>query len=86
MKNDFKVSGKSDPRKVASAIIYALDALDESQAVTLNAIGAAAVNQAVKAAAIAGKRREIVCLPKFVDSEINGRACTILQIEIKRAA
>lgn len=83
MKNDFKVSGKSDPRKVASAIIYALD---ESQAVTLNAIGAAAVNQAVKATAIAGKRREIACLPKFVDSEINGRACTILQIEIKRAA
>lgn len=88
MKNEFKVSGKSDPRKVASAIIYALDALDESQAVTLNAIGAAAVNQAVKAAAIAGKHieQEIICLPKFKEDQVGSKICTILQIEIKRAA
>lgn len=81
----FKVSAKSDPRKVATAII---STLAETPSVTLNAIGAAAVNQAVKSAAIAGKhaKHKITCLPKFVDSEINGRICTILQIEIKRAA
>lgn len=81
----FKVSAQSNPKVVATAIIKTL-AVNPS--VTLNAIGAAAVNQAVKAAAIAGKHAEhkITCLPKFADSKINGRLCTILQIEIKRAA
>jgi stage V sporulation protein S len=81
----FKVSAKSDPRKVATAII---STLAETPSVTLNAIGAAAVNQAVKAAAIAGKHieQEIICLPKFKEDQIGSKICTILQIEIKRAA
>lgn len=81
----FKVSAKSDPRKVATAII---STLAETPSVTLNAIGAAAVNQAIKAAAIAGKHieQEIICLPKFKEDQIGSKICTILQIEIKRAA
>jgi stage V sporulation protein S len=81
----FKVSAKSDPRKVATAII---STLAETPSVTLNAIGAAAVNQAVKAAAIAGKHieQEIICLPKFKEDQVGSKICTILQIEIKRAA
>jgi stage V sporulation protein S len=81
----FKVSAKSDPRKVATAII---STLAETPSVTLNAIGAAAVNQAIKAAAIAGKHieQEIICLPKFKEDQVCSKICTILQIEIKRAA
>jgi stage V sporulation protein S len=81
----FKVSAKSDPRKVATAII---STLAETPSVTLNAIGAAAVNQAIKAAAIAGKHieQEIICLPKFKEDQVGSKICTILQIEIKRAA
>lgn len=81
----FKVSAKSDPRKVATAII---STLAETPSVTLNAIGAAAVNQAIKAAAIAGKHieQEIMCLPKFKEDQVGSKICTILQIEIKRAA
>ncbi len=45
-----KVSGGSDPQSVASAIT---NAFYESNAVTMRALGAAAVNQAVKAIAIA---------------------------------
>lgn len=81
----FKVSAKSDPRKVATAII---STLAETPSVTLNAIGAAAVNQAIKATAIAGKHieQEIICLPKFKEDQVGSKICTILQIEIKRAA
>jgi stage V sporulation protein S len=82
---EFKVSSKSDPRKVAGAI---LRALDENPTVTLNAIGAAAVNQAVKAIAIARRyaARDIICLPNFTDAIVNGRSCTVIQISIKQIA
>lgn len=62
-----RVSAGSDPLSLALAISHSLEAAPE---VTARAVGAGAVNQAVKAIAIARGRvaragRDLVCRPGF---------------------
>ena len=79
-----KVSHKSVPNKVAGAIAGVLSKTDE---VEIQAIGAGAVNQAIKAIAIArrfvetrGKRLYVV--PGFVEIEIGGEKRTGMKFKV----
>jgi stage V sporulation protein S len=67
--NIIRVGGGSDPQAVASAIS---NAFYEDREVTMRAVGAAAVNQAVKAIAIsrgyiAPRGLDLVCRPGFTN-------------------
>jgi stage V sporulation protein S len=62
-----KISSKSNPSSVAGAIA---GMINENKNVELNAVGAGAVNQAVKAVAIARgfvapSGKNLVCIPAF---------------------
>lgn len=65
----FKVAAMSDVKKVGAAIAKTLE---EENIVALHGIGAGAVNQMVKAVAIANgfvasQGKEVICKPMFVD-------------------
>ena len=69
-----KVSTKSNPNSVAGALAAILK---EKSLVEIQAIGAGAINQAVKAVAIARgfvapSGKDIVCIPAFTDIQIDG--------------
>ena len=73
-----KVSSKSNPNSVAGALAVTIK---ESGRAEIQSIGAGAINQAVKAIAIArgflapiGK--DIVCVPAFTDINISGQERT----------
>ncbi len=81
-----KVSGRSRSTAVAGAIAGVIR--DEGYA-EVQAIGASAVNQAVKATAIARGYLEedgidIVCLPLFVEVDIQGLVRTAVKLAIWR--
>lgn len=80
----FKVATNSKPNKVAGAIA---GALKTNSAVELYAVGAGAVNQAIKAIAIASSFSEenLVCIPGFCDLDFGGEARTGIKITIKAA-
>ena len=70
-----KVSTKSNPNSVAGALAAIIK---EKNIVEIQAVGAGAINQAVKAIAIARgfvapSGRDIVCVPAFTDIEIDGQ-------------
>ena len=82
-----KVSSKSNPNSVAGALA---NAFRSSGKVEIQAVGAGALNQAVKAIAIARgflapSGKNIVCIPAFADISIEGeeRTATKLIIEAK---
>lgn len=82
-----KVSTKSNPNSVAGAIA---GILKENRAVELQSIGAGAVNQAVKSIAIARgfiapTGANLVCIPAFVDVEINTEKRTAIKFIVKIA-
>ncbi|WP_456400913.1 stage V sporulation protein S [Mesoaciditoga sp.] len=79
-----KVSSKSNPNSVAGAIA---GALGKEPMVELQAIGAGAVNQAVKAVAVARRflnesGKDIGMIPGFVDIEIGGDKRTGISIKV----
>lgn len=80
----FKVATSSKPNKVAGAI---MGALETNSAVELIAVGAGAVNQAVKAVAIASRFSEgkLICVPGFCDLDFDGDARTGIKITVKAA-
>jgi stage V sporulation protein S len=80
-----KVSATSLTTSVAGAIA---GVIRERRQADVQAIGASAVNQAVKAIAIArgylqGDGIEIVCIPQFVEVEIEGQERTALRFAIE---
>jgi stage V sporulation protein S len=80
-----KVAATSDVNAVARAI---MGALSKAQLVEAHAIGAGAVNQAVKAVAIArrnfGQRgQEIVMTPGFIEVEVDGQERTGVRLIIE---
>ena len=80
-----KVSAKSSPNAVAGAIA---GILREQGTVCVQVIGAGALNQAVKAAAIARSFVEedgidAVCVPSFYDVEIAGENRTAIRLTIE---
>ncbi|MDQ7793721.1 MAG: stage V sporulation protein S [bacterium] len=76
-----KVSAQSNPKAVAGALAAVLR---EHGAVEVQAVGAGAVNQAVKAIAItrgyvAPNGLDIVTVPAFVEITIDGQARTAIR-------
>lgn len=83
--NTLKVSSKTNPNSVAGAIVAILK---PEENVKLHAVGAGALNQAIKAVAIArgflapgGK--DLVCTPSFLDIQINGEDRTGIQLLVE---
>ena len=80
-----KVSTKSNPNSVAGALAAIIK---ERKTVEIQAVGAGAINQAVKAIAIARgfvapSGKDIVCIPAFTDIEIDGEERTAIKLIIQ---
>ncbi|MBV8147880.1 MAG: stage V sporulation protein S [Candidatus Eremiobacteraeota bacterium] len=81
-----KVSAQSNPNSVAGALA---GVLRERATAELQAIGAGATNQSVKAIAIARAYLEtshydLVCIPEFIDVEIDGKERTAIRLLVER--
>lgn len=79
-----KVSGKSNPAKVAGAIARDMRENGKSE---LQAVGAGAVSQAVKAIAVARgylspQGIELMCIPSFVTILIDGEDLTAIKFSV----
>ena len=80
-----KVSSKSNPNSVAGALA---NAFRSSGKVEIQAVGAGALNQAVKAISIARgflapSGKNIVCIPAFADISIEGEERTAIKLIIE---
>lgn len=76
-----KVSADSKPKSVAGAVAAVVR---EQTSVEIQAVGAAAVNQAIKAIAIARgyvapNGLDLVCIPAFADIHIDGEQRTAIR-------
>ena len=79
-----KVSSKSSPASVAGAIA---GMVKDGVPVNIQSVGAGAVNQAIKAVAIARgflipTGIDISCAPTFADIDINGESRTAMTVTI----
>ena len=80
-----KISSKSNPNSVAGAIA---GLVKESNKAEMQAIGAGALNQAVKAVAIARgfvapSGKNLVCTPAFIDINIDGEEKTAIKLIVE---
>ena len=80
-----KVSASSQPKSVAGAMAAVLR---EKGAVAVQAVGAGAVNQAVKSIAIARgyvapNGIDMICIPAFAKIEIDGEERTAIKFQLE---
>ena len=80
-----KVSTKSNPNLVAGALV---NILKEKENVEIHSIGAGALNQAIKAVAIARgfvapSGKNLVCIPAFTDIIIDGEERTEIKLLVE---
>ena len=80
-----KVSSKSNPNSVAGALA---NVMREKGEVEVQAIGAGALNQAIKAIAIARgfvapSGIDLICVPAFTDIEIEGEERTAIKLIVE---
>ena len=80
-----KVSSGSNPNSVAGALA---GVIRESECAEVQAIGAGALNQAIKAIAIgrgyvAPGGHDLVCIPAFTEVEINGSDRTGIKLIVR---
>lgn len=80
-----KVSSKSDANKVAGALA---NVLKEKNSVEIQAIGAGALNQAIKGIAIARgfvapTGKNLICIPAFSDIMIDGEERTAIKLIVE---
>ena len=80
-----KVSSKSDANKVAGALA---NVLREKSTVEIQAIGAGALNQAIKGIAIARgfvapSGKNLICIPAFSDIVIDGEERTAIKLIVE---
>ena len=80
-----KVSSSSGPKSVAGALA---GVLREKGKAELQSIGAGALNQAIKAVAIARgyvapSGMDLICIPAFTDIEIDGEERTAIKLIVK---
>ena len=80
-----KISSKSNPNSVAGAIA---GLVKESNKAEMQAIGAGALNQAVKAVAIARgfvapTGIDLVCIPAFADVKVEGENRTGIKLIVQ---
>ena len=78
-----KISSKSNPNSVAGAIVFR-----EKSSVEMQAIGAGALNQAVKAVAIARgfvapSGVDLVCVPAFAEVQVEGEERTGIKLIVE---
>ena len=83
-----KVSSKSNPNSVAGALA---NVFREKSSVEMQAIGAGALNQAVKAVAIARgfvapSGVDLVCIPAFAEVEVEGEDRTGIKLIVESRA
>jgi stage V sporulation protein S len=79
-----KVSSRSNPNSVAGAMA---GVVRQHGRVEVQVVGAGALNQAIKALAIARtyveeSHLDLVCIPSFADIEIDGERRTAIRLEI----
>jgi len=82
---ELKVSSKSDPKAVAGALAAVIR---EEKKVELQAVGAGAVNQTIKAIAIsrgyvAPNGMDLIMIPAFVEIEIDGEERTAIKFLVE---
>lgn len=80
-----KVSAKSNPNSVAGALAGVLRQRGSAE---LQAVGAGAINQAVKAIAIARGfvapgGMDLVCIPAFTEIQISGEVRTAIRLMVE---
>lgn len=80
-----KVSSKSNPSSVAGALA---NVFKERNSVEVQAIGAGALNQAIKGIAIARgfvapAGKNLVCIPAFTDIVIDGEERTAIKLIVE---
>ena len=80
-----KVSSKSNPNSVAGALA---NVYREKGTVEIQAVGAGALNQAIKAVAIARgfvapSGQNLVCIPAFSDIAIDGEERTAIKLIVE---
>ncbi len=81
-----KVSANSVPKAVAGAIA---GIIRDGESAEIHTVGAGAVNQAAKAIAVAvgfmkEENTDIVCVPEFIETEINGESRTALRFVVEK--
>ena len=81
-----KVSSRSVPKSVAGAICAVVR---EGQSANVEAVGAGAVNQAVKAVAVARTFLtedgiDLVCMPAFAEFEVAGETKTGMKFQVEK--
>jgi len=82
---ELRVSSKSDPKAVAGALAAVVR---EEKKVELQAVGAGAVNQTIKAIAIsrgyvAPNGMDLIMIPAFVEIEIDGEERTAIKFLVE---
>ena len=80
-----KVSTKSNPNAVAGALAAIIK---EKNIVEIQAVGAGAINQAIKAIAIARgvvapSGKDLICIPAFTDRVIDGEERTAIKLIVQ---
>ena len=85
MVETLKVSSKSNPNSVAGAMA---GVVRQSGSVEVQVVGAGALNQAIKAIAIARgyvapSGVDLICVPTFADIEIDGESRTAIRLLIE---
>ena len=83
-----KISSKSNPNSVAGAIAGLVKENDRAE---MQAIGAGALNQAIKAVAIARgfvapSGVDLVCVPAFAEVEVEGEETTGIKLIVEARA
>lgn len=83
-----KVSARSNPNAVAGALAAAMRERDCAE---IQAVGAGALNQAIKAVAIARaylklSEIDVVCVPSFITVEISENERTGISLSVERRA
>ena len=81
-----KVSARSNPNAVAGALAAVIRERDNAE---IQAVGAGAINQAIKAVAIArsylkGSEIDVICIPSFITVEISEHERTGISLAIER--
>ena len=80
-----KVSSESNPNSIAGALVAMIK---ENKKAEMQAIGAGALNQAIKAVAIsrgfiAPSGIDLICVPAFVEIELNGEKRTGIKLIVR---
>lgn len=81
-----KVSSKSKPTSVAGALA---NAFRTQESIEIQAIGAGALNQAIKSVAIARgyvapTGKDLICIPAFSDIQIEGEERTAIKLIVEK--